>query len=145
MKLSTKGRYGVRLMLDLAMHQSSRPVLLKDISRRQEVSEKYLWQLINPLKNSGLIVSTRGANGGYKLGRPAKNISLKDIILVLENGMCLVDCVGNSSGCKRSAFCVTRDVWKLVADKILKTLESLNLEELALKQESRSSKAMYAI
>ena len=119
MKLSTRGRYGTRLMLDLATHFGEGPILLKDISARQKISEKYLWQLISPLKNAGLINSTRGANGGYELSRQPKTITLCDIMAVLEGPMYLVECVDNSKNCELSFDCVTRDIWKEISDKVL--------------------------
>ena len=102
MKLSTRGRYGVRLMLDLALHYGEGPIFLKDIAERQGISEKYLWQLINPLKTTGLINSQRGAHGGYVLGKAPERISLKEILQILEGSLCLVDCVDNPSFCERS-------------------------------------------
>jgi Rrf2 family cysteine metabolism transcriptional repressor len=92
MKLSTRGRYGVRLMLELALHYGEGPILLKDIAGRQGISEKYLWQLINPLKTAGLVNSLRGARGGYMLGKAPDAVSLKAILLILEGSLCLVDC-----------------------------------------------------
>ena len=97
MKLSTKGRYGVRLMFDLALHYGEGTVSLKDVAKRQGISEKYLWHLIPPLKNAGLINSTRGSQGGYVLAKPPHLISLKEILLVLEGSMCLVDCTEQPS------------------------------------------------
>jgi len=89
MKLSTKGRYGVRLMLDLAAHYGERPVLLKEISQREDISEKYLWHLITPLKSAGLIHATRGAHGGYELAKAPSEITVKDVFEVVEGpGRC---------------------------------------------------------
>jgi len=130
MKMSTKGRYGVRLMLDLALHNGEGPVLLKDIARRQGISEKYLWNLINPLKTVGLVQSIRGAHGGYKLAKKPSEISLKDIMRVLEGPLCLVDCVENPLTCERSPTCITRDVWCEASESFLKTLEAMTLEKM---------------
>lgn len=130
MKLSTKGRYGVRLMIDLALHNGEGPVLLKDIARRQGISEKYLWNLINPLKTVGFVQSIRGAHGGYKLAKDPAEISLKDIMRVLEGPLCLVDCVENPSSCKRSSTCITRDVWCEASQSFINTLESMTLEKM---------------
>jgi Rrf2 family transcriptional regulator, cysteine metabolism repressor len=130
MKLSTRGRYGVRLMLDLALHEGEGPVLLREIARRQEISEKYLWQLINPLKVAGLINSLRGAHGGYVLAKKPAEINLKEILAVLEGSLCLVDCVENPSGCDRSPNCITRDVWSEASKGILNVLESMTLEKM---------------
>jgi Rrf2 family protein len=137
MKMSTKGRYGVRLMLDLALHNGEGPVLLKDIARRQGISEKYLWNLINPLKTMGLVQSIRGANGGYKLAKKTSEISLKDIIRVLEGPLCLVDCVENPSTCERSPSCITRDVWCEASQNFLTTLENVTLEKMVERHRGR--------
>ena len=130
MKMSTKGRYGVRLMIDLALHSDEGPVLLRDIARRQGISEKYLWNLINPLKTVGLVRSIRGARGGYRLGKKPAEITLKDIMRVMEGPLCLVDCVENPSSCKRSSTCITRDVWCEASQSFINTLESMNLEKM---------------
>jgi Rrf2 family protein len=137
MKMSTKGRYGVRLMLDLALHNGEGPVLLKDIARRQGISEKYLWNLINPLKTMGLVQSIRGANGGYKLAKETSEISLKDIIRVLEGPLCLVDCVENPSTCERSPSCITRDVWCEASQNFMMTLENTTLEKMVERHRGR--------
>jgi len=130
MKLSTRGRYGVRLMLDLALHEGEGPVLLREIAQRQEISEKYLWQLINPLKAAGMINSLRGAHGGYVLAKKPAEINLKQILTVLEGSLCLVDCVENPSGCDRSPNCITRDVWSEASQGILGVLESMTLAKM---------------
>ena len=130
MRMSTKGRYGVRLMIDLALHSGQGPVLMKDIARRQGISEKYLWNLINPLKTVGLVRSLRGARGGYLLAKEPAEISLKDIMSVLEGTLCLVDCVENPSSCKRSPTCITRDVWCEASQGFMKTLEAMTLETM---------------
>lgn len=130
MKLSTRGRYGVRLMLDLALHDGEGPVLLREIAQRQEISEKYLWQLINPLKAAGLINSLRGAHGGYILGKPPGEINLMQILTVLEGSLCLVDCVDHPSGCDRSAACISRDIWSEASRGILNVFESMTLEKM---------------
>ena len=145
MKLSTKGRYGVRLMVDLALHHREGPVLLKDIAERQAVSEKYLWQLIPPLKNAGLVNSTRGAHGGYSLAKPPIQITLKEIVTTLEGPMSLVECVGDPSICSRAGICATRDVWKDVSQKILQVLESFTLEEMVQKQKEKIEVFTYMI
>ena len=93
MKITTRSRYGVRLMLELARNFDKGQVLLKDIARNEEISEKYLSLIIIPLRTAGLVQSTRGAHGGYSLTRPPEEITLKDIVQVLEGGISLVDCV----------------------------------------------------
>ncbi len=130
MKLSTKGRYGVRLMLDLALNEGNDPVTLKDIAARQEISEKYLSNIIPLLRNAGLVHSVRGSQGGYTLARPPSEITLKDILLVLEGSMCLVECVEKPLLCQRSELCFVRDVWDEVAGKMMEALESFTLQSM---------------
>ncbi len=140
MKLSTKGRYGVRLMLDLAAHYGERPVLLREISEREEISEKYLWHLINPLKALGLVKATRGAHGGYILAKSPSEITVMDILQVLEGPLCLVDCVEKPAACKRSAICISREMWGDVAKGIAKTLESTTLADMVERQNAKREK-----
>ncbi|MFA5363499.1 MAG: Rrf2 family transcriptional regulator, partial [Candidatus Omnitrophota bacterium] len=144
-KLSTKGRYGVRIMLDLALHFGQGAVFLKDIAQRQDISEKYLWQLIYSLKNAGLISSTRGAHGGYVLTKPPEEITLKEIVSVLEGPDCLVDCVRDSSSCKRSQECIAREIWEEVAKQLLQTLESFTLAKMVEKQNKKKDSIAYTI
>ncbi len=137
MKLSTRGRYGVRLMVDLALHYGDGPIYLKNIAERQGISEKYLWQLINPLKTTGLVSSTRGAHGGYALGRAPEDISLKEILKVLEGSLCLVECVDNPSFCERSTSCVSRDIWGEASKNLQQTLENTTLAEMVSRQKEK--------
>jgi len=132
-------------MLDLALHFGKGPVSLKDIAKRQEISEKYLWHLIPPLKNAGLITATRGAHGGYILAKPLRQINLKDIVSVLEGPMCLVECTRDPVSCKRSPNCITRDVWAEATVKILQTLESFSLEDMVEKQKKKQKASSYEI
>ena len=138
MKLSTRGRYGVRMMMDLALHNGAGPILLKDIALRQDISEKYLWQLINPLKMAGLVNSLRGAHGGYILGKAPAAISLKEILQVLEGPLCLVDCVDNPSLCKRSPSCISRDIWGEASKNMLQALEETTLAVMVEKQQKKA-------
>jgi Rrf2 family protein len=139
MKLSTKGRYGVRLMLDLAIHHGDGPVLLRDIAKRQGISEKYLWNLIHPLKTLGLVNSIRGAHGGYVLAKDPSEINLKDILIALEGSLCFVDCVDKPSLCKRSFSCIFRDVWCGVSNDFLQTLENITLEKMIKNYRSKNA------
>ncbi len=137
MRLSTKGRYGARLMLELAIHYGEGPVLLKDVARRQEISEKYLGHLILPLKTAGLIHSSRGAHGGYMLARAPSDINLKEVVEAVEGSLSLVECVDVPEVCQKSPSCVHREIWKKVADNISQTLESLTLQDLVEMQEQK--------
>ena len=125
-------------MIDLALRYGEGPILLKDIAQRQEISEKYLWQLINPLKTTGLVNSLRGAHGGYVLGRAPKAISLKEILNVLEGSLSLVDCVDNPSLCGRSSSCVCRDVWEEASKNMQRPLENTTLAMLIKRQKRKA-------
>jgi Rrf2 family protein len=130
MKISTKGRYGLRVLLDIATHQDHGPVILRDIAKRQRISEKYLWQVINPMKAAGFVNSSRGAKGGYMLAKGSAEITLLDVISVLEGPVCVVDCVDEPQSCDRSGVCVARKVWSTVEDSIKSTMSGITLKEL---------------
>jgi Rrf2 family protein len=130
MKLSTKGRYGTRLMLELALHESSELVTLHQISKQQKISKKYLWSLINPLHRAGLVRAIRGAQGGYALAKPPAEITLRDIIVEVEGPLSIVDCVQMPSICDREPLCIARDVWMELSGKIEETLASVTLKDL---------------
>ena len=133
MRLSTRSRYGVRLMLSLAMNDRKSPIFLKDIAHAEEISEKYLSQIIIPLKAKGLVTTFRGAHGGYLLSRPASEITLRDIIEPLEGDLSLVDCVNNPTICDRSNACATREVWDEMSSLLLDFMDTFTLEDLIKK------------
>ncbi len=137
MKLSTKGRYGVRALLDLALHQDEGLVPLKDIARRQEVSLPYLEHLITPLIAAGLVKSTRGARGGVLLLKPPSEIKLGEVVQLLEGSITPVYCVNNPALCHRSTFCVTRDVWVEMKEAISQVLDSTTLQDLVERQKKK--------
>lgn len=145
MKLSTRGRYGVRIMVDIAMHANLKPVMLRDIAKRQNISEKYVWQLLSPLSKSGLITSIRGARGGYRLGKDPVEITLRDIMTQLEGPLNLVDCVTDDRMCSRAQSCVTRDVWQDISEKINETLERLSLAEMVDRTHEKIGQVNYCI
>ena len=130
MKFSTRSRYSTRLMLELALNYNKGPVLLKDISKSQEISLKYLAQLIIPLKIAGLINSSRGAHGGYFLSRAPKDVKLSEIIVAVDGPLNLVECVDNPAICNRSDFCTTKDIWTEVRNKLSIILESYTLQHM---------------
>jgi Rrf2 family cysteine metabolism transcriptional repressor len=132
MKLSTKGRYGLRAMLELAYNAEEGPRTIHAIAEKQEISERYLEQLLIPLKQSGLVKSVRGSQGGYILGRAPQEISVGDIVRVLEGPLSPVDCVSeqNPDDCKRAGICVTRPIWTKVRDCIAEVLDSYSLQDL---------------
>lgn len=139
MKISTKGRYGLRVLLDIAAHQDSGPVILRDIAQRQGISEKYLWQVINPMKAAGFVNSSRGAKGGYVLAKGSDMITLLDVISVLEGPVCVVDCVDEPGKCERSSFCVTREVWDKIEVCIKNTMAEITLKQLVKNQRDRDA------
>ena len=132
MKLSTKGRYGLRAMVDLAVYSEKESVSISCIAQRENISESYLEQLAGKLKKAGLIKSTRGAQGGYRLAKPAAEISVGDILRALEGELGAVDCQGlkPEGGCESSDFCVTKLVWQRINDSIAKAVDEITLEEL---------------
>jgi Rrf2 family protein len=139
MKISTKGRYGLRVLLDIAGHQAKGPVILRDISARQDISEKYLWQVINPLKAAGLVNSTRGAKGGYVLAKSPEDVTLLEIVSILEGPVSVVDCVGTPEKCVRSGACVTRAAWGKIESGIKESMAKITLKELVDKQKDAES------
>jgi Rrf2 family protein len=130
MKMSTRARYGLRLMVDLAVKHGKGPILLKDVSRSQEISEKYLSQIIIPLKTAGLVKSFRGAHGGYTLQRDPDKINLREVVSALEGDLSLVECVATPAVCNRTDICVTQAVWGDVSRAISETLERITLADL---------------
>lgn len=142
MKISTRARYGTRLMLELGLHYGKGAVFLKEIAKAEEISEKYLSQIIIPLKSAGLVDSFRGAKGGYVLQRPPSQITLKDIVEVLEGSLELLGCTKNPSICNRVSRCVTRDIWNLLGRTISQTLESKTLEDLVKMHKDKQGRAL---
>jgi Rrf2 family protein len=133
MKLSTKGRYGLKAMLDLAIHNNEGQVVLKSIAERQGLSENYLEQLFAALKKAKLVKSLRGSQGGYLLGDKAENITVGDILRALEGSLAPADCVSEDwkgPMCENSDFCVTRGVWEKIRDGINNVIDNITLQEL---------------
>ena len=131
MKLSTKGRYGVKAMVDLAIHNSEGQIALKNIAERQEISENYLEQLFAILRKAGLVKSTRGAQGGYILADKPENISVGTILRALEGSLAPVDCVSEDPvKCGRSQICVTKFIWEKIRDSVNDVVDSITLKDL---------------
>ena len=131
MKLSTKGRYGLSAMIDLAVYSENEAVSLNSIAERQHISEGYLEQLMAKLKKAGLVTSIRGASGGYRLARPAAEVSVGDILRALEGSLKAVECPGEqANGCEESSFCVTKYVWERMNASIQKTVDDIKLSDL---------------
>lgn len=139
MKVSTKGRYGLRAVLDIALNADEEAVALSTIAERQSISISYLEQLIAKLRKAGIVTSTRGAKGGYILAKPASEISVGEILRALEGNLDPVDCAeigGGESTCHASDVCVTKYVWKRISDSISNAVDSLMLSDLV--EESRA-------
>jgi len=130
MKVTTKGRYGLRILLDVALHQGAGAVALSEISKRQTISRQYLWQVINPLKTAGLLHATRGAHGGYVLARPPDAISLWDVVTILEGPVSVTDCADAAETCPRSSACLARSAWIEVDAKLAQALKGITLQRL---------------
>ena len=139
MRLSTRGRYGLRALLDLALHQDEKSVLLKDIARRQEFSLPYLQHLIAPLIAAGVVKSTRGAGGGVSLVKPPSEIKLSEVVQPLEGCITPVDCINNPGLCHRSTSCVTRDIWGEMMDAMSQVLASTTLQDLVEQQKRKGN------
>jgi len=129
MKLSTKGRYGIKAMVDLAIHCGEEPVSIKSIAERQNISEYYLEQLFSPLRKANIIKSIRGAQGGYVLGREPKDITMAEIMEVLEGPVEISDCLEENT-CSNIECCATRGFWARIKESIDSVLESTTLQDL---------------
>ncbi|MHC4157850.1 MAG: RrF2 family transcriptional regulator [Planctomycetota bacterium] len=131
MKLSTRTRYGLRAILELAQNQGAGPLQVKVIAQRQTISIKYLEQLMAMLKSAGLVRSIRGSKGGYTLAKPANQIKLSDVFSCLEGPSAItVECLENEDYCARVADCIARQVWAQVQEAITNVLESMTLQDL---------------
>ncbi len=142
MVVSTKGRYGLRVLLDVALHQSNGPVTLADISRRQGISQKYLWQVLNPLKGAGLLSATRGARGGYVLARTPASVTMKEIITILEGPIALAACATGARGCERRSDCAASEVWAEIEDKLNEVLGSITLQTIVKRSKDHAGKGI---
>lgn len=131
MKLSTRSRYGARLLLDMAQHYQQGPIQLGEIAKRQEISVKYLEQIIIPLKRANYVLSVRGPKGGHSLARPPEEITLGEIVALLEEGSSLARCSEHADVCSRSGTCLTRLVWQEAAQALFDKLSSITLADLA--------------
>ena len=131
MKLSTRARYGIRASLELACNYGKGPLQIKIIAQRQEISIKYLEQLMAILKSAGFVRSIRGAKGGYVLAKPPNQVKLSDIFNALEGPIVTVECLESDEYCARAADCVARELWSKVQQAVVGVLESVTLEDLA--------------
>jgi len=137
MIISTKIRYGARAILELASHYGEGPIELKEIAKKENISLKYLEQVIIPLRAAGLVKSVRGSKGGYSLAKSPSEIRLNDLVVTLEGPINLVECLKDTKVCQRSSFCVTRDIWKEVSEAIYKIFHSITLEEMVKRKKEK--------
>ncbi|QZY57016.1 RrF2 family transcriptional regulator [Crassaminicella profunda] len=132
MKLSTKGRYGVKAMFELALNFGEGPIALNSIAEKQNLSVHYLEQLFSSLRKAGLVKSIRGAQGGYMLARRPENITVGDIIRTLEGPLAPADCVmdDDSKECYKAEYCVTRTIWEKIRDSINDVVDNITLQDM---------------
>lgn len=136
--ISTKGRYALRLMIDIAAYSNGEVVSLKDISKRQEVSIKYLEQVVSLLVKSGMLISVRGNNGGYLLAKKPSEYTAGDIIRVAEGTLAPIACLQTeSTNCERESICSTIDFWRGYYKVINDYVDGITLEDLANKEKAR--------
>lgn len=133
MKLTTKGRYGLKAMFDLALYSNGQPIKVNVIGERQNISVSYLEQLISPLRKAGLVKSIRGAQGGYILAKPANEISVGEILVTLEGPLAPADCVAGleeENCCTNSEYCVTRIIYEKIRDSINEVVGGISLQDM---------------
>jgi len=140
MKLSTRGRYGARAMLDLAIHYGKGPLLLKDIARRQGISERYLEHIMTTLVSAGLAQSMKGQHGGFSLAKLPKEIKLSQVIQAAEGTIALVSCVDDSKLCNRVDVCVTHEIWNKLKKAMIEVLNSITLGDMVKMRKKKLSR-----
>lgn len=146
MKISTKGRYAVRVMLDLAVHNTGEYIKVKQIAERQEISEKYLEQIISILNKAGLVKSTRGAQGGYRIAGNPENYTVGMVLRLTEGKLCPVSCLEDEvNQCGRCDTCETLAVWRQLHEAINKVVDGVTIADLAKKQMEREGAIDYSI
>ena len=139
--MSTKGRYGLRVMMELAARWGHGPVLAETIAKNQDISEKYIRVLAGMLRTAGLVRTVRGRSGGYELARAPASITALDVISALEGRNVLVDCVLDAGSCPRADRCAARDVWCDVASAVNGVLSGLTLDQLSAKQRAKADES----
>ena len=136
MKISTKGRYALRLMLDLAIHGGEgQPVSLRDVARRQNISDKYLEQIVTPLSRAGLVRSVRGAGGGYLLTRSPREYTAGDILRPLEGDLAPVECATDGEFCPRCGDCATVELWQEIYRAVSQVVDGVTLADLVARSQ----------
>jgi len=145
MKISTRTRYGLRLLVYLAGGEPDTLIQVKEIAKHEDVPAKYLEQIIRPLKKAGMLKVVRGAKGGYFMGRSPETISVKDVFDVLENGTYLIDCLENENVCAHKKFCSTFDFWDNFNKVINEYLEGVTIADILKMQQEKCKKLMFYI
>lgn len=146
MKISTKGRYAVRVMLDLALNDTGEYVKVREIAKRQEISEKYLEQIIAVLNKAGFVRSTRGAQGGYKIAKDPSQYTVGMILRLTEGSLCPVACLETENNeCERCDTCETLQVWKDLNDAINKVVDGVTIADLVARHQERIANMDYSI
>ena len=140
MKLSTKGQYSARAMLELALHYEEGSLLLRTIAKNQDLSEKYLERIMTDLISSGLVRSLRGKCGGFILAKPLNEIKLSQIVQATEGSISPVVCLDDPKSCKRVKYCVTYDIWGRLRDEMKKVLDSITLADIVKMQKEKIKK-----
>jgi len=140
MKISTKGRYGLRILIDLATHDPDKPRLVRDIAASQQISEKYISRLIIDLRRARLVRSVRGMKGGFFLARSPREITLLEILETMEGTLSVVDCVMQPEKCAQNGHCTARNIWKKLNDGIREQMRGITFEDI-LAEYSKSKPA----
>lgn len=131
MKISTKGRYALRTLIDLAQHSDQGLVALKDIASRQEISQKYLEQIVTQMSKAGFLKGVRGPQGGYRLSRDPKDVNVAEILEAIEGSLAPVTCLGNETNeCDRCGCCSTLELWKGLYEAVMNYLTAITLQDL---------------
>ena len=144
MKISTRGRYGLRILLDLALHDNGSPRMIRDIAGSQRISEKYISRLIIDLRRAGMVKSIRGSRGGYRIARYPKNLTVLDVIEVMEGPVSLIDCV-TTECCDRQRGCAVRSIWCDMNNQIRSALAAVTLQDVIDRQRENEEMAEYCL
>ncbi len=144
MKISTRGRYGLRILLDLALHDNGSPRMIRDIAGSQRISEKYISRLIIDLRRAGMVKSVRGSRGGYRIARYPKNLTVLDVIEVMEGPVSIIDCVTTES-CDRQRGCAVRSIWCDMNNQIRSALAAVTLQDVIDRQRENEEMAEYCL
>jgi Rrf2 family protein len=138
MKISTKGRYALRLMLDLAINYTGEYISIKNIAARQNISEKYLEQIITQLNRAGYVRSVRGAQGGYMLAKDPSEYTVGMILRLMEGSLAPVNCLENEDACDRASRCVTHEVWQKIQEAVESVVDHITLADLVAKYQEKT-------